>query len=273
MSERGKGFRPSPAHKQRRFASVHHLVGADLSFPPSFDLETFAPDVMDQGQTSSCGGHGTSVGVYAALAAKGTPLPFVPSPKGIYDNARQLDAPSAPLTDDGIDPATLLQALAQHGVRKIQAPTLDGRYSDCDPATINAPETLAEDEEGARDLLVGEYAVDPRDPSFDRLVAATLFQKKAPVGVGICADGAFQAWGEGSVGDDKPAFVFPTNWQSADHWVVVVGLRTAADGSLELKIRNSWSRGWGLRGSIWVRNLAGSTAEAIAFDVAAKAAP
>jgi hypothetical protein len=206
--------------------------------------------------------------VTTALAFAGTPLPFVASPKGIYDDARV--AGGGPLEDGGIDPATLLQSLSSNGVRAIQAPTPDGRYSDCDPATINVPETDAQNSAASQDLLVGEYALDPRDIAFPGLVAACV-SRGVPVGVGIVADGPFEAWGE-SWSAGKAPLDGIADFNQADHWVVVLDYRTAADGSLVFKIRNSWSKRWGDSGNIEVTAnwLQSSCMEAIAFAVGLK---
>lgn len=278
---RAKGYKPSSEHHRKRFGAVHAFLAGALNFPPAASLSQHAPPVMDQGETSSCGGHGTAVGVAIALAAKGKPLPFVPSPKGIYDDARCVerevlaDGHLAPLTDEGIDPATLLEALSTCGVRAIRAPTSDGRYSDCEPKTINEPETMLDDEEAGETLIVGEHAIDPEDPDFPRLVAACIANKQAPVGVGICADGAFETWGDDWKPGKAPLDGAPRR-EDADHWVVVLAYRTAKDGSLEFLIRNSWGEGWGCPddakssgGCIWVTAhwLQRSCAEAIAFDV------
>lgn len=258
-----RGYTPSSAEDRARFKHVRHLLGADAtSYPPAATTSQCAPDVMDQGQTSSCGGHGTAVGVTTALAFKGTPLPFVASPKGIYDDARVASGES-PLTDDGIDPATLLQSLAKNGVRAIQAPTSDGRYSDCDPATINTPETPEQDAAASQDVLVGEYMIDPRDSAFPALVASCI-AVGVPVGVGIVAD-PFENWTPGSPLDGTVDF------NNADHWVVILDYYTDAGGNLVFKIRNSWGKGWGDAGNIEVtaRWLQSSCMEAIAFAVSA----
>ena len=282
MPRHHTGYRPSKLEDLARFKHVRHLLGAAPTYPPASSTSQHAPPVLDQGPTSSCGGHGSCVGVATALAAKGFPLPFVPSPKGIYDDAREVgratlpDGSLAPLTDDGIDPATLLQSLALNGVRPIQAPTSDGRYSDCEPSTINVPETVAEDEIAQQDLLVGEYMIDPRDAAFPGLLAACI-AKGVPVGMGIPATGAFESWGD-SYTPGKAPLAGPGDFNAADHWIVCLDYRTETDGSLSFLIRNSWSEAWGCPdqkskgGCIWVSAawLQTACAEAIAFDVTIK---
>ena len=262
-----RGYIPSSAAERARFKHVHHLLGSSSpTYPPAASTSQHAPPVMDQGQTSSCGGHGTAVGVATALAAKGTPLPFVPSPKGIYDDARAAGGES-PLADNGIDPATLLTSLVANGVRAIQAPTSDGRYSDCDPATINTPETPEQNAAASQDVLVGEYMIDPRDPAFPGLTAACL-ARGVPVGVGIQAE-PFESWNAGA------PLGGTADYTQADHWVVVLDYYTDTNGNLIFKIRNSWSEGWGDAGCIEVTAgwLQSSCGEAIAFDVSLPAAP
>jgi hypothetical protein len=277
-----KGYRPSRPEDLARFRPVRHLFGARdgvvLGYPAAAATSPHAPAVMDQGGTSSCIGHGSSVGITTALAAKGTPLPWVASPKGLYDDVRELgrsklpDGSLSPLADDGGDPATLLQSLAASGVRAIRAPSSDGRYSDCEPATINTSETASEDEEGRRDLLVGEYSLDPRDPEFPGLVAACI-ARGVPVGVGIPGDGPFEAWGDHWSPSSAP-LTGSADFNEADHWVVILDYVTAADGSLVFVVRNSWSADWGKGGDIAIAEawMTAGCAEAIAFAVTIEAA-
>ena len=75
----------------------------------------------------------------------------MPSPKGIYDDVRcleratLLDGSLAPLSDTGIEPSDLIPALSNEGVRAIRAPTSDGRYSDVEPANVNAGPSVDDD--------------------------------------------------------------------------------------------------------------------------------
>lgn len=268
---RGRGYIRSCLSKCWRFGSALALLGASPSFPPSASILSHAPRRLNQGQTSSCGGHGTSAAIYATCSALGRPLAFVPSPKGIYDDVRCLeravlpDGQLAPLQDNGIEPADLIPALSREGVRSIRAPTPDGRYSDVTEENVNSGPTSADDAESQQHLVLGLHAIDTHATDFHQQVAASIASGRA-VGVGIWADDAFENWTAGSPPLDGVAdFSQP----GRGHWVCVLAYKTLPDGRLAFQIVNSWGDEWGDHGTIWVTEwwLRSSCMEALVFDV------
>lgn len=247
---RPKGYRPDPAgHRKMGF----HLLPAfrATSTPDSASVEDCAPPVMDQGETSSCVGHGTSGAVFTSLKKAGTPLTFVPSPRGIYCLARAVDRVDStqPLTDEGSEPNQAMRAIGEWGVRPIQAPTSDGRYSDCEPANVNAEPTLAELEQDAQDCVVGAYAITVTGPTRIEQMRQAIAAGHA-VGIGTFVATDFESWTP-----DKPAIGAQneSDPNGGGHWFYAVGYRTAPTGKTEVRIRNSWgSATWGDNGDAWV---------------------
>lgn len=234
---RGKGYRPDPAgHQRTPLRAIAHRLGA---VPASATLEAYAPRVMDQGQTGSCTGHATACAISTALAAAGTPLPFMPSPAGIYTLGRVLGrtSPVLPLTDDGAEPNQVMRGISGFGVRAMGPLASDGRYSDAEFATINDEPTLLELEADARAILLGEYSVStPED-------VALALANKIPVTVAVEADtDAFQNYSGG---------VLEPMGTALDHYVTLIGYTTTTAG-LVFTLRNSWSEDWGIRGDAFV---------------------
>jgi hypothetical protein len=279
---KGKGYYRGDklAHEHEHFKAIHHLVGAQpaaVTYP--IDLLPFAPPRMDQSDTSSCYAHFTSAAIYIALACAaakaGEPPPaFVPSQKGIYDDGREEengpgpDGGRAPLEDSGADPVAAAPALGKRGVRALKNPIGD-RNSDCDPATINQPETLANDEESAAFIIDGEYAIDPTSADYLDKVDAALAMD-LPVGIGIPAEGPFEDAGDVPVTADTPALDAPVDRTKADHWVGFVGVRkNPVTGKREYRVLNSWSKNWGDDGTEWVSETwaANAVEQSIVFAV------
>lgn len=164
------GYRPDPIGHSR--TPFHHLSAKRTvrTLPLSAYIARFAPPVLDQNDTSSCTGGSTGPAIYAALGAAGSPLPWVPSPHGIYTLGRAIDRfPNAngalsALTDDGAAPNEVMRALREWGVRPMRAPTSTGLLYDCEPSNVNDEPNLDELEEDALALILGEYGITSGGP-------------------------------------------------------------------------------------------------------------
>jgi hypothetical protein len=204
-------------------------------------LDPWAPAVMDQGQTGSCTGHSPASALYTAFNVIGQPLPWVPSPAGIYRVGRAIDRPntSTPLTDDGAEPNQVFRSINEFGVHPIQAPTSDGRYSDADPATINDEPSLGELEADAVTCIVGDYGITSTGTQRVDDVCSAIANKH-PVTVAIAGgSNTFQAYSGGVLGPIE---------ETLDHYVWLYGYETVANGSRVFHGRNSWGRDWGISG-------------------------
>lgn len=248
MSRFGKGYIPDPAgHLTTSFRALRGHLAA--SFPPETDLGPFSPPVMDQGNTSACTGHGTSGGIYTSCKTTGAPLAFVPSQRGIYVNARALDRDdvNVKLTDDGAMPNQVARSISEWGVRAMGPLPRDGRYSDCDPANINAEPTQDELELEAQHLLLGWYKITSHGKAREDDVCAALAHGWT-VGEGTFVDTAFENW---IAGDPPMGACNQNDPDGGGHWEFY--LAYAPDGAgRKYRKRNSWSRDWGLNGDIWV---------------------
>ena len=231
------------------FRKLSESIKSDGS-APTIDLSSFAMPVADQGSTSSCPGHAVAGAVYTTCAAQGHQLPYVPSPKGIYTDARCIDrTPSPelgwalpPLTDEGAFPDQAVRAIAEWGVMPIQAPTTDGRYSDCDPVTINDEPTLNDLEAESALVLTGAYGIDIDVIGKQRVMD---LRKSLSNGYAVCFSTyvgiEFENWTP-SKGPLKGVNGTP------NHYVYLISYRTLPDGTTVFKFRNSWGPGWGIYG-------------------------
>lgn len=240
------GYKPDPAGYKR--TPFHHLkarlsVGA---LPLAVSLLAFAPPMLDQNQTGSCTGGSTAACAACDLAAAGTPLGFVPSPRGIYDNGRAIDrVPNAdgtlpPLADEGAEPNQVMRGITEWGVRPMKGPTSAGANYDCEPSNVNDEPTLAELEEEATHLLVGEYGI--TSTGKQRIVdMQTALAAKKPMTVAIAGGSdAFQGYTGGVLG--------PLN-SELDHYTWIYGYEVQPDGSVVFLCRNQWGEGWGEQGN------------------------
>jgi hypothetical protein len=249
---RGKGYVKDAPHKktQKDFGAFAIAKGFDAAaLPPSASLRAYEPWRMDQGQTSSCTGHGTAAGIYTSCGAAGVAIGFVPSPRGIYANARcvELTSADAPLTDSGSMPADVMSTIATLGVRAIQAPTSDGRYSDVEAGNVNTKPTLGEEESEGLAMIAGEYRIDTSLPGYADLVCGALAGSAgtppATVGIGVFVDSAFENW--------TPAngpLTAPPNFDDPNgggHWIFIVGYTTLPTGKRVFDVCNSWGMKWG----------------------------
>jgi hypothetical protein len=289
---RGRGFIHRP-HKYHLLGAPHPTVGAS-SYAPAAALSGFITWTFDQGLSESCGGHGTTQLAKVSLAAQGIVLGYL-SPQDIWAATRAKEsAGSGPLPNVGVDPVDLITAVGE-GVSLMAtqadgSPVLtpDGRVSDvwtpqdiagipgAPPANDGNRPSLAQDEDGRRHLILGPQLIDPAASDFEDHLCSSICNDKAPVGVGIHASAAFEAWGQGGAADGKTALSDASGFTSDDgHWVGVYDYATLTSGPKIYWLANSWSKRWGTsKGGIWVTGpwLRASTMVAIQFKCSLKAA-
>lgn len=234
-----------------RHPGIAILLGQTL--PQEYDLEAWAPPIFDQGPTGSCTAHGLAGAVFTALAKAGTPLPWVPSPDGLYKCTRGIarantTLPSGGLpefTDGGAELADAIAAGAEWGIHQMGRRPSDGRNSDCDTPTINDEPNLEKLEEAATTLVTGEYRIDPQAGNASDLLAASLVGG-FPLYDGFFVDGAFEAL--------TPVQVAPAPNESdpngGGHATYLGGYRTNL-GKREFRLTNSWGD-WCDGGRCWV---------------------
>jgi hypothetical protein len=205
------------------------------------------PDVMDQGETSACVGHATSGACQTSFRAAGKPLPFAPSPLGIYllarciDRQRNANGTLPALVDGGSMPNQAMRGIAEWGVVPMGGPTPDGRRSDADPAVINREPTLQLLEDGSQLELTGYYRI-------DSVGAARVsdLRKALAAGHAVCfavqVDDTFEGWSGGEpLGAPDPGRILGA------HYLYAYGYRTSG-GATIVRFRNSWGSTWGIDG-------------------------
>ena len=244
----GLGHIPNPGH---RFTSLRiALARVGRATPPaSLDLRPFLPKVYDQGQTGSCEGHAGSAGIAGACAKLGRPLSFVPSMGGLYTLARALDrAPNADgsltaLGDVGAEGNQIIRSMQEYGIRPMGPMASDGRFSDCDPSTINDEPILGEMESDAVWRMMGAYSIldqTANDVGDAYMQALNAF---GPLPTASFVDSAFMNWtpAEGPIGLPDT-----TDPNGGGHKILCVGYdQQGPGGTRRWIIRNSWSETWG----------------------------
>ncbi len=237
-----KGHIPDPP--DHRVTSFRLARGAVPALPDSVNLTAFAPSPLDQNGTSSCVGHATAGAIATSFARAGAPLPFVPSPRSIYQLARCIDRldPAVPLVDEGSMPNQAMRSLTEWGVRAMNAPSPEGYNSDCDETNVNLEPTLSELEADATTVLIGQYAIE------SALQAAQAIAAGYAVTVASFVDTAFEELTAQSSPYDMPDETDPNG---GGHDVFLVGFRHVA-GKLQFLLQNSWGTTWAAGGRCWV---------------------
>lgn len=262
---RARGFKPSAEHRKRLF-SAPHPVAAPAPYASAGSLRPFKPPRFDQGRSGSCGPHALSALLTTAAAAAGTPLPFIPSPRGISSNTLAREQPGdGPLQDTGVAFADMMLAVSLEGIRAIEAPTPDGRFSDvwtdddiqgiagAPPANFGLRPTLAEDESSARILVLGPDELQRTALDLEAQMASALDNLKAPIAIGIHATPEFEAYGENDQGGRAYDSYDTASFSDNDgHAVGLYDWRTELDGSLAFWLGNQWPDWGDADGGIWV---------------------
>lgn len=245
MKFRGRGYIPDPDdHKVTSFRRAK--LGA-AALPASVDLRPFAPPVLDQNDCGSCVGHAIALAVATSFARAGNPLGFVPSPRGIYCLARTVDrvSPDEQLVDEGSMPNQAVRSIAEWGVRPMRTPSPLGYNSDCDLNNVNDEPTLAELEQDATALVLGQYEIDSFGAQRITDLCAALAGGFA-VTCSVSSDNdTWRDWtpARGPLGAQSPVVL--------DHYVWFIGYRTE-NGKRIFRIRNQWGLFWGDAGEIEV---------------------
>jgi hypothetical protein len=240
---------------KRRALSTYRRLGAEL--PTQVDLTPHAPQIFDQGGTSSCVGHARARGLYVAAAAQGSPLPFIPSPVDLYRLALCYERGDwrTPLRDNGCDPVDTLDGAHEWGIRAIGPMARDGRYSDADPATITNNPTLADLRAARFARIADDSQLSIMNPVQDAMAALA---EGRPVCIDVPGGSvAWQAYGPSSA----PLLGIP---DPTDHYVVLLGYWVDAGGVFFIG-HNSWGTTWGKGGAF----VADSSVVRRAFDLIA----
>lgn len=259
---RSLGLKRSAPHKLAARVSLaeHPVVRAALaatSLPDSVDLAAFEPPVFDQGQTGSCTAHATTAGVATSFSAGGKPLGFVPSMDLLYKATRAYEralatpvgSPLPALRDSGAELADVYTVLGRYGVKAMaEALTSDGRFSDCEVATVNDEPDVSALIASGQKLVVGPYGVDPSTANVSDVLAAAIVAK-IPLGTAEFVDTAFEQLQAGQVAG-APNQSDPNG---GGHATLLTGYRPNPSGvGRQFKLRNSWGASWCDEGYVWV---------------------
>ena len=245
----GKGYLRDLPHKRTQRDS-RRLFGASPPVPPAASLEPHELPIFDQGQSSSCTGHGLSQSIWTAICYVGPALAFVPSPRGIYTLARcigRVQGPGGalpPLEDHGAMPADAMSGLSAWGIHAMGPKAADGRNSDVDPTTVNREPEFEELEIDALHIVSDEYRIDESSADVVAQTCAAI-AAGSPVGVGFFCDSRFEDWYPALGPAPAPDL---NDSAGGGHWMSIHGYATAPDGTKVFRGPNSWGEGWGDHG-------------------------
>jgi len=251
--DHGFGYVPDP-QGHRYLGFQHHPAAQSMvaALPRYTNNVAFAPPAWNQGQTSSCFGHGTAGLVTTTFAARGRSLSSPVSPRIVYQMAREINrlAPQQPLADGGAQPCGGVLALGLWGC--VLEEEVDGGrtadspdYVDYLQAHVCDGSKLGELETARKRILVGFNAVADNDPAKIVQYQLALASGHA-VGAGVDAGNeTFQSYTGGGVLDycgDEP-----------DHWIFILDYRITDQGECQFLLQNSWGRLlWTPDGRAWV---------------------
>lgn len=233
------GYIPDPeGHLRTPWRGAAHGSG---SVPTAASLELEADVALqghfDQGDTGSCTGHALAGCIATAFRAAGKPLPFVPSPAGIYTMARAVDRYDVhePLEDIGAMPNQAVRGVQEWGVRPMHA--LSKRWSDAEAATINREPQLEDIAESLKTLIVGARAIRTTG-SARALDTKRALSTGLPIAAAINGGcDAFQGYSSGILtADDLRG--------QRDHYVWLFGYDRDT-----YFVWNSWGVSWGIGGN------------------------
>ena len=251
---RGLGAKFDTIHRQRMYAKALGPKGLFTTTPTlttgMASIAAYEALGTDQGPSGSCEGHSGAMGAWMALAASGSPLPWFPSPDGIYRDARcQERSPAAdgslpPLTDSGCMTSDVVTIFQTCGLRKMNAPTSDGRNSDVDPATVNNEPRLDQlDTEAETPILIdpNAYLVDLTDLQEAFAVIQAALKAKLPVRIDIICDSIFQAWFQNYTNGAAPiSSCNPNDPNAGGHALLLEEALVTSANSITFAGLNSW---------------------------------
>jgi hypothetical protein len=249
---RRKGLKRSTPHKvaHRLAAASHPLIKAALGAALAASCQIRVSSHPDQGESECCAEH-SAVGCCAIhKPGIGSPLCLASCTYG--DVRAELTPPGdtlPPLSDTGAELQTVSDALRKWGLAPM-GPQIAGRngWSDVpdDVPGVPFPEPdVSQLEVAGHTLVSGEYAI-AVDSNAPQTVAACI-SAGIPVWLGCFVDSAFEALTAGQVAQPPNA----SDPNGGGHAMYISGYRTAADGSLEFRVENSWGSNWCDGGGCW----------------------
>jgi hypothetical protein len=202
---------------------------------------------LDQRQSGSCEGQSSAMATAMTFNVS-KPLPFFPSPDGIYRDARcQARSPAAngvlpPLTDSGAMTSDVVTIFKTCGVRPMV--TLPGVNDDVDPSTVNDEPTLDQlDTEAQTPILIdpNAYLVDLGNTQEALAVIQAALKLGLVARIDIFCDSLFQAFFQSWTSSTPPLSSCNLNDPSGGGHALVLGeLEVTSDLSVVAAGLNSW---------------------------------
>lgn len=253
----GFGLIPDPIPHRKLYNGFHlHSAFTAETYPDSHSLEKFTPPRWNQGNTGSCGGHGTAGCITTTYNALGMYLPSPVSPRSVYQTALCVDRePDATgklpkLRDEGTYPNAIVRALNLWGFN-FSNEVDGGRQADAPDYTSYLEKHVTDEP------LFGE--LEDREPRIISSVNALVESgsQKIPQACLAISQG-FAIMGAIAAGNDKfmgfsGEGVLDFTGVNIDHWIFFDAYRTNSKGEKEFHLVNSWGLGiWTPDGCVWV---------------------
>lgn len=250
----GLGCRFDTPHRKKLYKPALGPSGLFKTSPTlvsgTTSLAEYEALALDQGQTGSCEGHSSTMATWMGFLAAATPLPWFPSPDGLYRDSRcQARVPNSDgtlpaLTDDGAMTSDVVTVMQTCGLRPMIGPTSDGRNSDVDPSTVNNEPTLDQlDTEAETPVLVNPnaYIVDLSDTKVALAVIQAALKQKLVARIDIFCDTAFQNYFTNWTSSTKPLDSCNLNDPNGGgHAIVMSEIAVTSALSVTLSGLNSW---------------------------------
>jgi hypothetical protein len=249
------------AHRPLPFALSRHARLRAEALPDAVDLTPHIPCIVDQDGTGTCFACAPKSAIETTLAAGGALIGIVISVLDLATLVHAIERAAdgfdgQPLWDWGGDPADVVTAITQWGVRpaRYRAGTDEAaRHCDASPDTVGPDHEPGPSEKGgvepdfadlltdADTLIVGAHEIDDTDPITD--LRRTLAN-------GACVTVAWRVLPADELAG--PDTILDGRAGPADHDSYIAAYKRQPDGTFRFRLVNSWGASWGDRGMAWV---------------------
>lgn len=242
---RGFGWKKDVDDPRDAQFSARKLFGAIRAAAPEATLEEYLLNVLDQGGTSTCVGHGVGTALITRLRKMGQEHEDV-SRLAIWDFAVAAEkGKDQPFVDQGCFIRDAMRGCRDQGIPPLSAwpPVIAGGYTKSLEASVTSAPPWDVLQKAATFRVQNWYRID--DVGYSRVDAiCQAIAHGYPVVFGTEVDQAFEDY------SGKDVVKAPGSFTLGGHCMCAIGYRTV-NGKRQIRGVNSWGYGWGDRGLFW----------------------